>query len=295
MSVEKTFLTLANRPRFGVFIMLFVFGVFTFLLCLLRGAHTFFYFNLDGHQVTEIVPLEEPWVVLVTVSAGFDDMFRNWLYWYQKLNLKMKVFVFAEDKFTFDKYRGVQGMSVWFNASDIGNASAHDWKSRDYKILVSRRPNYLLQLLKLYPNVIYTDIDTVWLKDPRPYFRGDFDFWAQLDGRDICTGFMAFKKSKDTIKILTLWKERLRSGDNVNQQIFNIIMQRKIVKYTTLPTVEFPSGMTFQWKSKKSVNRQHVVVVHNNFIVGKQSKINRFIKCELWKPLQSNFSAPHSP
>jgi hypothetical protein len=46
--------------------------------------------------------------------------------------------------------------------------------------------------------VIYTDVDTIWLKDPRPFLNGDYDMWASIDGRvHYCTGFMAFKHDYD--------------------------------------------------------------------------------------------------
>ena len=51
-----------------------------------------------------------------------------------------------------------------------------------FKKLVSRRPDYLLKILKKYPRIIFTDIDTIWFIDPRPYLTGDYDFWAQIDG-----------------------------------------------------------------------------------------------------------------
>ena len=51
-----------------------------------------------------------------------------------------------------------------------------------FKSLVKKRPRYLSHIVKRYKNVIYTDVDTVWLKDPRPFLKNDYDFWAQLDG-----------------------------------------------------------------------------------------------------------------
>ena len=45
-----------------------------------------------------------------------------------------------------------------------------------------RRPLYLYILSNEYSQIIYTDIDTVWMKDPRPYFKGKFDYWGQIDG-----------------------------------------------------------------------------------------------------------------
>ena len=51
-----------------------------------------------------------------------------------------------------------------------------------FKMIDKKRPAYILELLKILPKLIYTDIDTVWLKDPRTYFIGDYDFWGQIDG-----------------------------------------------------------------------------------------------------------------
>ena len=51
-----------------------------------------------------------------------------------------------------------------------------------FKLIDKKRPAYILELLQKYPKLIYTDIDTVWLRDPRPYLIGDYDFWGQIDG-----------------------------------------------------------------------------------------------------------------
>ena len=44
------------------------------------------------------------WVVVVTVSEWYNDMFENWLFWYKKLNLDMEVILVAEDEFIRRKY-----------------------------------------------------------------------------------------------------------------------------------------------------------------------------------------------
>ena len=83
------------------------------------------------------------------------------------------------------------------------------------------RPFYLKQLLKSYENIIYSDIDTVWLQDPRPYFVGNFDLWVQLDGvmtahpiasgylPYFCTGFMAIRNTTLSVKLLQEWIREL--------------------------------------------------------------------------------------
>ena len=79
----------------------------------------------------------------------------------------------------------------------------------------------MTQLLKTYPNIIYSDIDTVWLQDPTPYFVGDFDLWVQLDGvmtaKSIakgylpyfCTGFIAIRNTTASVTLLQEWIREL--------------------------------------------------------------------------------------
>ena len=80
-----------------------------------------------------------------------------------------------------------------------------NYNSSGFNELVKRRPKYLLKLLRQHQKIIYSDIDTIWLKDPRPYLSGNFDFWAQIDGvisglpyvegyiPFFCTGFLALQ------------------------------------------------------------------------------------------------------
>lgn len=45
----------------------------------------------------------------------------------------------------------------------------------------SRRPRHLLQILELGYNVMYNDVDMVWLKDPFPYLQGEHDVYFTDD------------------------------------------------------------------------------------------------------------------
>ena len=47
---------------------------------------------------------DNDWVVVVSVSDWYDDIFQNWLLWYKRLNLDMKTIVIAEDNVTYAKY-----------------------------------------------------------------------------------------------------------------------------------------------------------------------------------------------
>ena len=57
-----------------------------------------------------------------------------------------------------------------------------DFNQPGFLYIEKRRPFYLQNILARYGKLIYTDIDTVWKKDPRPFLTGIYDFWGQVDG-----------------------------------------------------------------------------------------------------------------
>jgi hypothetical protein len=65
---------------------------------------------------------------------------------------------------------------------------------------VSKRPTYILAFIKRGLNTIYSDVETIWLKDPRPFLNGDYDMWASMDGPGYhYRGYMAFKPLRHII------------------------------------------------------------------------------------------------
>jgi hypothetical protein len=246
----------------------------------------------------------------VTVSSAFIDMFENWLYWYQLLALDMPIILIAEDQETFQKYEsnGILDtrLSKFFVFQD--NVT-FDYDSKNYKDLVSKRPSHMLEVFKSHENIIYTDVDTVWLEDPRPYFSGDHDLWLSLDFEpdlndfdpallsffEFCTGFMALLPTNGTMSILQEWELELVKKPQLNQPVFNHLLTKFKLSIGMLDRVRFPSGDIFFGEKNIStsilpasplpvnVNKtDHAVVVHNNWIRGHANKVQRFKHKGLW-------------
>ena len=167
-----------------------------------------------------------------------------------------------------------------------------------FNVLASRRPFYLLKVMKKYKykNIIYSDIDTIWLKDPRTFLKGKYDFWAQLDGLIdgipyfegfipyICTGFLALQSTKKTLKILRLWRqvtEIINNKSRVNQADFQRIVFEQSANFGVLPLRYFPNGETY-FEQMSELLRKDVVFIHNNYIIGKAKKIQRFQQFDIW-------------
>ena len=258
------------------------------------------------------------WVTVVTVSDWYADLFENWLFWYRQLDLGMETIVIAEDKVVFEKYcnssefetihfsnREVsacltlsfgqkQSENMFFQITNSTGINMN-FKQPGFNSLTSRRPYYLLKLLKNHTNIIYSDIDTVWMKDPRPYFKGHLDFWAQIDGvidgipyfegyiPFICTGFLALRSTKKSVKMLRQWLRVIKTDPlkHQDQEVIQKIAFELSVDFGVLPMKYFPNGNIY-FKSMSRQERNEVALVHNNYIVGKERKIKRFKDFHLW-------------
>ena len=187
------------------------------------------------------------WTIVLTVSSGFDCMFENWYHWYTKLNLNLEVIVLAKDRNTFERYRSMEGVSTFLSPNISEAAHAFTYESHGYNKLVSTRARDLLYVLQYRDRVLYTDIDTVWLKDPTAFLREEFDIAASLDDwKDnrpyYCTGFLAIKDTAATRELLKKWNQVLTTRPQLNQPAFNraIIEQGPNILQLPLSRTHFP-------------------------------------------------------
>ena len=155
----------------------------------------------------------------------------------------------------------------------------------NFNKLVSHRPAHILDLMKEHPNIIHSDVDALWLQDPRPYFEGNGDFFAQLDGviegapyfqgylPYFCTGFLAIRKTKSIVDLLNAWKTELEiQVTGSDQVLFNSLVHKLNIDGKPLPMTKFACGTLYFEQMPEKFQKQ-VVVVHNNFVQGLQFKV----------------------
>ena len=239
-----------------------------------------------GRDVTDLLDREnENWTILMTVNDGYFDFFQNWIYFYNKLQIAYPVIVIAEDDIVFKKLEEKNGRPVYqlVRSWRISIHSAHAYGTREFKELASGRPSYILRYLENGTNILYADTDSVWLQNPFPFFNGTYDMWMQVDGQpdNLCTGFMAIKSNSKTIKLMKLWETSLKHRPDVIQPAFNRANKHSEVHIKQLDMRLFPPGQQF-FREFSDVERNHVVVVHNNFIRGHDKKLARFKTFNLW-------------
>lgn len=243
-----------------------------------------------NHNLNKRVKTSLPsFTVVISVSTGFDDMFRNWLYWYRKLRIDNTVVLIAEDMETFNKYQNC-GFQVKLFDKTIDNHEPFSYNTNEYNALVSRRPAALLSVMQEFGNILYTDADVVWKASPFPYLIGDYDLWVQDDGKheNVCTGFMALKRSPVVEDILHAWDLNLKTKPTLNQPAFNDLLKKSSVKVYHLPADMFMNGKDY-FEKGQIVDSTLIVTIHNNWIIGKDKKQTRFQEHDLWNPVPDLF------
>jgi len=252
------------------------------------------------------------WTILCTVNDGFFVLFQNWLAHYEQLAMKNNVYVVAEDDIVHGKLTQVvlqhSTTSLVIERTNYTLAiKPLTYFSREYRAMVSTRAHHILRHLQANRNVLYTDVDSVWLSDPTPWLATSTDVTLFVDlaqgervpatamkshhrGQaspvvDYCTGFMAMQANDRTRLLVTRWGQELAKAVQPNQPVFNKIALRTAIaaglSHTALPRWAFPNGAHY-FERFNATQRKAVVVVHNNFIHGLESKIQRFISAGLW-------------
>eukprot|EP00041_Stephanoeca_diplocostata_P016272 m.319999 g.319999 ORF g.319999 m.319999 type:complete len:639 (+) comp20313_c0_seq2:376-2292(+) len=239
-------------------------------------------------------------VILLTVSKGFVDFLLNWRAAALRINVT-RFLVIAEDEGSFNdlkQYDGFKGNVILSPTPIATSENGFAYNSPAYNTMVGNRPRYIRTLLRMGINVLYADVDSVWLAPPFRAFTGsDTDIWIQSDAdspsdypyHSLCTGFMMLRANPNVISLVFEWEYRLvvQEKKTINQEIFNTVARKSMrlghVRITPLPFPEFPSG-ALMYHFPDWIAKQHTkpLVVHNNFMVGHETKKNTFIRHGMW-------------
>ncbi|PKU66395.1 UDP-D-xylose:L-fucose alpha-1,3-D-xylosyltransferase MGP4-like [Dendrobium catenatum] len=250
-------------------------------------------------------------IIVCAVSQPYLPFLQNWLISIARQKHQDEVLVIAEDYATlYTVNQKWPGHAVLIPPVP-DTQSAHKFGSQGFFNFTSRRPRHLLDILELGYNVMYNDVDMVWLADPFPYLEGRHDVYFTDDmavvkpfnhphnlpqpgkkGRTYICSCMIFLRPTDGAKAVLMkwieelqlqpWSKKSRSND---QPAFNWALNKTAgqVDMYLLPQVAFPSGGLYfkngTWV--KETKGKHVII-HNNYITGFEKKIRRFHDSGLW-------------
>ncbi|KAH9616858.1 hypothetical protein KSS87_006738 [Heliosperma pusillum] len=235
----------------------------------------------------------------------------NWLISVVRQGHQDNVLVIAEDYNTLFKVNQKWPGHAVLIPPVLEASSAHKFGSLGFFNFTARRPQHLLNILELGYNVMYNDVDMVWLKDPFLYLEGNHDIYFMDDvaavkplnhshdlpppgkkGRPYVCSCMIFLRPTDGAKLaMRKWIEELqeqpwtRAKKANDQPAFNWALMKNAdqVDMYLLPQSAFPTGgLYFKNKTWVRETKGSHVIIHNNYILGFEKKIKRFRDYGLW-------------
>ncbi|KAK4584990.1 hypothetical protein RGQ29_022604 [Quercus rubra] len=250
-------------------------------------------------------------VIVCAVSHPYLPFLNNWLISIARQKHQDKVLVIAEDYATLFKVNQRWPGHAVLVPPAPDSQTAHKFGSQGFFNFTSRRPRHLLHILELGYNVMYNDVDMVWLADPFPYLQGSHDVYFTDDmaavkplnhshdlpppgkkGRPyICSCMIFLRPTSGAKLVMKKWIEELQSqpwskAKKANDQPgFNWALNKTAgeVDLYLLPQAAFPTGgLYFKNKTWVQETKGMHVIIHNNYITGFEKKIKRFHDFGLW-------------
>ncbi|XP_050280217.1 UDP-D-xylose:L-fucose alpha-1,3-D-xylosyltransferase MGP4-like isoform X3 [Quercus robur] len=126
-------------------------------------------------------------VIVCAVSHPYLPFLNNWLISIARQKHQDKVLVIAEDYATLFKVNQLWPGHAVLVPPAPDSQTAHKFGSQGFFNFTSRRPRHLLHILELGYNVMYNDVDMVWLADPFPYLEGSHDVYFTDDMAAVST------------------------------------------------------------------------------------------------------------
>ncbi len=172
---------------------------------------------------------------------------------------------------------------------ELGNITATgNYGSKPFNIMMTRKIEGILHLLRLGEDVLYTDTDVVFLANPLKEFDLNCDINIQNDAvsapyshANLCAGFM-YLKSKDHViefleNVIDLIVQHNYAFDD-QRAMNNLLQQGHPISINVLNESKFANGCRYFDNSDPSCKKEDALIVHNNWITGMESKRKRFEK-----------------
>ncbi|XP_072028857.1 uncharacterized protein [Amphiura filiformis] len=247
-------------------------------------------------------------VILATATGSFNDFTENWLISIYRLGgSHPKIYIIAEDQEAYDYFHDKkfhkmkQFMDKYVHVIKSPHLEVNStliFDSIEYKNFVNKRPQYILDILNKGHDVLFSDVDIVWLHRPYRFFNDPFDIFILEDQGPpsptvLCAGFVVYKATNATKQFMERWIAEIDifKEPRPDQVVLNRLFQNKLMikkpvpnfKYKVLDPNRFVSGHYYFNATWRKQNPQvKPVVLHNNWIKGRDLKVERFKEIDKW-------------
>ncbi|CAH2066602.1 unnamed protein product [Thlaspi arvense] len=272
-------------------------------------------FPYDLESLLPLVADKNRTVVLSIAGFSYKDMLMSWVCRLRRLAVT-NFLVCALDDETY-QFSILQGLPVFIDPYAPKNISFNDchFGSKCFQRVTKVKSRTVLKILKLGYNVLLSDVDVYWFKNPLPLLQsfGPSVLAAQSDEynatvplnrpRRLNSGFYFARSDEQTIAAMEkVVKHAATSGLSEQPSFYDTLCGEggvhrlgddRCVEPETNLTVRFldrdlfPNGAYGDLWLKEDVRaeceKKHCYVLHNNWISGRLKKLERQMMKGLWE------------
>ena len=216
---------------------------------------------------------------LTFLNSGCIDICKNMLQSAKNVGINDDNFIIAcLDENAYNNFKNYKNCFLWCN-QDIKDYQ--NWtfdKNSGFRNIVKMKWQIIKTVYEKYQRLCWIDTDIVFKKNPEEQLKNDEKILFQCDkpGSWICSGFMVFNHSIECQKLI---EECAHNNDEDDQLIVNNLALTKYSDNIALLDIEqFPNGHIYYNLGKK----EKAFIVHNNHMIGIETKINKFKEENLW-------------
>uniref|UniRef100_A0A7S1JMX1 Nucleotide-diphospho-sugar transferase domain-containing protein n=1 Tax=Vitrella brassicaformis TaxID=1169539 RepID=A0A7S1JMX1_9ALVE len=235
-------------------------------------------------------------IVMTTVNRGMVDFAINWAKSLHRQGVNSFLVICLDDR-CFDLLSTSFPENVVRAPKEVRvSAAATIFNTESFGALVMTRPFFVREIVQRGYTVLYNDVDMVWLRNALDFMPSRrFDVALQIDANCFCSCLMLFRPTEGALSLLDQWGQLMHKETRRNITYNNPYLKeavknlRNSVSIASLSPAFFPSGPVFlktrRGRPSESLTREErkdVVIVHVNWVLGRESKKRALIKHRLW-------------
>ena len=216
---------------------------------------------------------------LTFLNSGCIDICKNMLISAKNVEIDMDDFYIA--CLDSNAYENLKEYKNAFLHIDQPITEYQDWtfnKESGFRNIVKIKWSLIKKIYQEHKNLCWVDTDIVFVENPIELIEGNEEVLFQSDspGSTLCSGFMVFNETKECESLVN------ECGSNEiedDQLIVNEIALKNYRDHIAILSSDlFPNGHVYYNEGKK----KNAVIVHNNFMVGVETKMQKFKEEKLW-------------
>lgn len=216
---------------------------------------------------------------LTQLNSGCIDICKNMLKSAEKVGINSNDFIIAcLDTNAYEQMKTYDGSFLY---REEKHTSYQDWSfdpSSNFRQIVKSKWKLISEVYKQHKELCWIDTDIVFKANPIEFFLANKKymlFQCDSPGSLICSGLMIFNESEACGKLINECGENESEDDQI---LINRIASKYAADIALLPMDYFPNGHVYYALGSK----EKALMIHNNHMVGIQSKIQKFKEESCW-------------